>query len=489
MMKKLNVILLVGVLSIASFAVGFSLKKWWPFATTSLNINMQEALQTKNIVPIVVIGAGPAGYGAAGYAARERVKTIVILGNKPGGALTETTYIENWPGEGKIMGSDLMTNLQQWAKKFGAEMIADSVQELNLNQWPFKITLENGKALYALAVIIATGSIPNKLQIPGEDTYWGKGVTTCSLCDAPYHKDQDVVVIGGGDSAIEEAMQLSAYAKKVIILVRGSAMRASASMQQHLTEYPNIEVRFNISVKSIEGDGNKVTGITIQDNTTKTTSPMPISGVFLAIGHLPNIKIFQSYVTFDKQGYIVLPDRTQKTFIPGVFIAGDVADNRYRQAITAGGDGVKAGIDAVKFLQEHGFSNQIAQAMEPNFFNSEAEGSLHVTEIKTLKELEEIFDDNEGLVAVDFYAPYCPSCMRMLPAVEAVGYQLVDQVTFVKVDMSSSNELADYYHVPSVPCLLVFKDKKLIARYNEAMSKKELYDFMINLIQKGEEQS
>ena len=229
--------------------------------------------------------------------------------------------------------------------------------------WPFRIITEGGQTIHALSVTISTGANPRKLNIPGEDAYWGSGVTSCATCDAPFFKGEEVVVIGGGDSAVEEAMQLSKYASQVTVLVRSNKMRAASRMQNRLKEYKNVAVHYNLSPKEIVGDGTKVTGIKLHNSVTQKDSVMPISGVFLATGHDPNTKLFECQISLTKTGHIELDTRTQQTSMPGVFAAGDVADNRYRQAIVSAGDGVKAALDAIQFLQEIGLNPDISELL------------------------------------------------------------------------------------------------------------------------------
>lgn len=457
--------------------------------TTSLHsqpfvIAMNNVLSLTNLIPIVIIGSGPAALTAALYCARQNVRTLVITGNKPGGALTETTYIENWPGRAKVLGTDLMRDIQKQAQHFGASVLADAVATISFKKWAFELKTESGKIFSAMAVIIATGSTPRILGVPGEKELWGKGVTTCAICDAPYHKDSDVVVVGGGDSAIEEATQLAAYAKQVTILVRKDHMRAAASMQDRLKEYPQIQILYNVEIQKIVGQ-DQVVAVEILNTITKKVETVSVTGVFLAIGHEPNTKLFKDQLELDDQGYIVVKGRSQQTSVPGVFAAGDVEDHEYKQAIGAAGSGMRAAIDAVKFLEKNGYNTAIAAQLDKKFDANivQTTGSLKVSEIMTVHELERIIDQDKEYVVVDFYAPYCPSCMRMLPAVESVAYELKDKVRFVKVDTSKSNELPTKYHVPQVPCLLVFKRGSLIARYNQAMSRKELYDFMMKIVQ------
>ncbi|MEX0940715.1 MAG: FAD-dependent oxidoreductase [Candidatus Babeliales bacterium] len=459
-------------------AIGFT-KKIQP-KLKSIDVNMHHAKSAKNVMPVAIIGSGPAALSAAVYSARARIDTLVIQGNTPGGALMGTSYIENWPSRTKILGKQVIDELTEQAKAFGATFLHDTVSRLNLTEWPYKIYTEGGHEITALSVVIATGSTPLTLGVPGEQEYWGKGVTTCAICDAPFHKDNDVVVIGGGDSAIEEAMQLAPYAKQVTILVRKDHMRAAASMQERLKEYSNVCVRYNVELKKIIGENDHVSGIQIFDNKNNHNLDLPVQGVFLAIGHEPNTELFKEALRADELGYLSIVGRTQQTSMPGVFAAGDVQDNRYKQAGVAAGDGIKAALDAVAFLQDHGYSTQMAKIITAQLFDVKAISNerLQISMLKSNDEFQQAITKNQGPVVLDFYADYCPSCMRMLPDLEVVAHNFADQVTFYKVDMDSAQELATQLHVKSIPTLLVFEDGQLIGRYNEAMNKKQLHDFV-----------
>ncbi|MGE0207297.1 MAG: NAD(P)/FAD-dependent oxidoreductase, partial [Candidatus Babeliales bacterium] len=304
----------------------------------------------KNVVPLLISGSGAAGGSAALYGSRSDLKTIVIGGEKPGGALTETSYIENWPGRVKVLGSKLMDDLHEQAKSFGAEFLNDTVLSIDCSEWPYTVKTEGGLTLRVLALIYATGSTPRTLGIPGEKEFWGRGVTTCAICDAPFCKGYDVAVVGGGDTAAEEAMQLAPYAKHITILVRGSAMRASAAMQERLKEYPNIAIAYHKEVKKINGTDGHVSSIDVLDNQSNTMQTMPIRGFFLAIGHDPNVALVKDCVALDKEGYVALDSRSQRTSVPFIYAAGDVADKHYKQAGVAAGDAIKAALDALADL-------------------------------------------------------------------------------------------------------------------------------------------
>lgn len=313
------------------------------------------------VVPIVVLGAGPGGLSAGLYAAAQ-YQTVVVAGEMPS-LLTETSYVENWLGAPHQLGADLIQTSREQAEAAGARIIDATVKKVDLTSWPFEITLDDDKVFNSLALIIATGARPKLLGVPGEKEYWAKGVSACARCDALFYKNKNVVVIGGGDAAIEEAIELARYAKEVTILHRRSQLRAAGSMQTRLKSYPQIRLVYDVVVKEIVGDKKKVTGIKISHTQSDKIETLPIDGVFLAIGHQPNTDLFKD-LEADDVGYLLLQPNSQQTSITGVFAAGDVADPHYRQAIVAAGDGAKAAIDAIQFLELIGFNLEEATRLQ-----------------------------------------------------------------------------------------------------------------------------
>ncbi len=334
----------------------------------SFSIDIAQLEDKNNIIPIAIIGSGPAGLMAAVYGARESVHTVVIEGGTPGGLLTETERVDNWPGGIGLLGADIVNDVKKQALYFGAHFLSDTIESVNFNQWPYVLHTEEGKTLHALTVIIATGATPRRLGVPGEQAYWGRGVSSCALCDAPFYKDEEVFVVGGGDSAVEEALALASVAKKVTILVRKGRMRTAVSMHKRLKGYSNIAIRYNTEVQKMLGDDTGITGVELFNNKTGKITTESIGGVFLAIGHLPNSTIFHDYIETDQVGYIKLVGRSQATRLPGVFAVGDVADPIYRQAGVAAGHGIKAAIEAVKFLRNIGCSQSLMQEVSTHFF-------------------------------------------------------------------------------------------------------------------------
>lgn len=302
---------------------------------------------------LIIIGSGPAGLTAAIYAARAGLKPLVIAGLTYGGQLMLTTEVENFPGfpEG-IMGPDLMQNFIKQAERFGATLVYEDVTSVDFSKKPFK--LSTGDHEYqAEAVIITTGASSMWLGLPSEEKFRGKGVSSCATCDGFFFKGKEIIVVGGGDSAMEEASYLTKFASKVTILNRSENFRASKIMLDRAKSNPKIEFQTSKTIEEFLGD-QKLTGVRVRDVATNETSVVPIEGVFVAIGHKPNTEIFKGMLELDEKGYIVSKEQT-KTNIPGVFVGGDVRDYRYRQAITASGMGCMAAMDAEKYLEmDHG---------------------------------------------------------------------------------------------------------------------------------------
>ncbi len=446
------------------------------------SFDLKKALLQDAIVPIAIIGSGPAGLSAAIYGARSNVKTVILEGDKPGGLLTETTEVENWPGIPSAMGPEIMEQVKKQAEQFGAVFLADSVEKVDFSQWPFVLKTEDGRTLHALTVIVATGANPKTLDIPGEQEYWGKGVSTCAVCDARFYKDEEVLVIGGGDSAAEEAMQLAPYAKSVTLMVRKNKMRAAGRMQDLLKNVKNITVQYNIEVKEVKGDGKHVTAVKVLNNLTNKTSDMPIKGVFFAIGHIPNSSLVSGSIKTDASGYIQLEGRSQKTSMPGVFAAGDVEDHVYRQAGVASGSGIKASLDAFNFLMELGYNAEFEKKLQEQgklFSLKKKRVEKVVQSLDSIQAFEKVIAQSKPVV-IDFWAEYCPSCLQMIPVFEDVASEFSDSMHFYKVDIGQKafEPLMKKYKIEAIPLILIFKDGKVSARQAKAMTRSELREFL-----------
>ena len=303
----------------------------------------------------IIIGSGPAGYTAAIYAARADLNPVMYTGLEPGGQLTTTTEVDNFPGYPQgVDGPTMMNELKEQAERFGTKVEIDFISKVDFSKdkgGMHKLYTQNGDEIKSKTVIISTGASAKYLGLPSEQRLIGGGVSACAVCDGFFYKNQDVAIVGGGDTAIEEATYLAKICNNVTMLVRKDHFRASKAMQNRLSNYENIKVLFNHEVMEVMGE-NVVDGLKIKSNLTNDVSELKITGLFIAIGHSPNTDIFKGIVDMDDSGYILTDKTSTKTNIPGVFAAGDVQDKDYRQAVTAAGTGCMAALDAERYLQE-----------------------------------------------------------------------------------------------------------------------------------------
>ena len=302
-------------------------------------------------VRCLIIGGGPAGYTAAIYASRAALDPVLYEGLEPGGQLTTTTIVENFPGfpEG-VDANVLMSSMKEQAVRLGADVRSGSVTAADLGTRPFRITIDDEKDIEAEALIIATGATAKYLGLPSEQKFRGMGVSACATCDGFFYRRKDVAVVGGGDSACEEATYLAGLCRKVYMIVRRDVLRASVAMQKRVANTPNIEILFNCNTREVLGDDSGVTGVRLERKGGEVFD-IAVDGFFLAIGHHPRSEMFSRWIDTDAEGYIVTEAGSSRTKVEGVFAAGDVQDPRYRQAITAAASGCRAALDAEKFLK------------------------------------------------------------------------------------------------------------------------------------------
>ena len=304
-------------------------------------------------IKVLIIGSGPAGYTAAIYASRAALAPVLYEGMEPGGQLTTTTLVENFPGFADgVDANQLMDQMRRQVLRFGAEIRRGVIVSIDLGKRPFLAKDDNGRELEAETVIIATGATAQYLGLPSEQKFRGLGVSACATCDGFFYRGKDVAVVGGGDSACEEATYLAGLCRKVYMIVRRDVFRASKAMQDRVFATPNIEVLWNCNTQEVLGDASGVTGARLLRKDGEIFD-IKVDGFFLGIGHHPNSELFAPWLETDANGYIVTEPGTAKTAVPGVFAAGDVADPRYRQAVTAAGSGCRAALDAEKFLLEN----------------------------------------------------------------------------------------------------------------------------------------
>jgi thioredoxin reductase (NADPH) len=313
---------------------------------------MSERHHTK----VLIIGAGPAGYTAAIYAARANLQPIMVQGMQPGGQLTITTDVENYPGFADVIqGPWLMEQMQKQAEHVGTKMVFDLITSVDFSKRPFVCTADSGNMFVAETVVIATGAQARWLGLESEERYRGFGVSACATCDGFFFRGKDIAIVGGGNTAVEEAIYLTNHARTVTLIHRRDSLRAERIMQDRLFANPKVKVIWNSAIEEIVGEQNppRVTGLKLKDTVTGATSELPVDGFFVAIGHTPVTDIFKGQIALDDDGYIVTKPDSTATNIPGVFAAGDVKDKVYRQAVTAAGMGCMAALEAEKFIAAH----------------------------------------------------------------------------------------------------------------------------------------
>jgi thioredoxin reductase (NADPH) len=335
---------------------------------------------TPKVYDLAIVGSGPAGYTAAIYASRANLKTLVLQGEQAGGQLMITSDVENYPGfRDPILGPDLMAEFEAQARRFGTEMVARNVTRVDFSSRPFGLWTDETE-YRASAVIVATGASAKWLGLPNEARLQGCGVSGCATCDGFFFRGKSLAVVGGGDTAMEEALFLTRFASDITLIHRGGHFRASKIMQERVRQNPKITIRYHSVVEDVLGD-KSVEGVRIRNVETGATEVLPVQGVFVAIGHEPNTAIFRDYLHADARGYLITHEHTM-TNVPGVFAAGDVVDHRYRQAVTAAGDGCRAAIDAERWLESRGDVDP-TQVLDPRFYGEPELGPVVPTEDAT----------------------------------------------------------------------------------------------------------
>ncbi len=319
---------------------------------------MSETRHTR----VLIIGSGPAGYTAAVYASRAMLEPVLVQGIQPGGQLTITTEVENWPGETHIQGPDLMVQMEEHARAVGTEIISDHINSLDLSHRPFTAIGDGGTTYTADTVVLATGAQAKWLGLPSEETFKGFGVSACATCDGFFYRGQDVVVIGGGNTAVEEALFLTNFANKVTLIHRRDELRAEKILQHRLFNNPKIEMLWDHQLDEVIGetDPKGVEAVRVKHAKTGETKEIPCKGVFIAIGHAPANALVKETLDLHNGGYVVTKPDSTATSIPGVFAAGDITDHVYRQAVTSAGMGCMAALEAERFLAEHNMDADIA---------------------------------------------------------------------------------------------------------------------------------
>lgn len=438
---------------------------------------------------VVVIGSGPAGYTAGIYAARANLKPLIFEGfqNGKGGQLMGTTEVENFPGfpEG-VTGPELMERMRKQAERWGAELLTEDVEFVDLSQRPF-VVRSTEREVRAHSLIIATGATAKRLNLPSEQRFWSKGISACAICDgaSPLFKKREVAVVGGGDSACEEAVYLTKYASHVHLLVRGSALRASKAMQDRTFENKNITVHLNTGVEDAFGNG-VLNGLTIYDTRTGEKKQLNVAGMFYGIGHQPNSKLIESQVELDEMGYVKVRHGVS-TNVEGVYAAGDLHDHEWRQAITAAGSGCMAALSAERYLTANGLIQEFRkEAEEQAEYHSAASPTASIDNIdpaelfdinldkhKGQYALRKLYHESPRPLAVLYTSPTCGPCRSLKPIFNKVLDEFAGKVHFVEIDIEKDQEIAEAAGVTGTPTVHIFKNKARIANLGGVKSKKE----------------
>ncbi len=328
--------------------LGFSLN---PGGEAEKNAAQSEAAPRPEIENVIIVGSGPAGWSAAIYTARADLRPLLITGNELGGQIALTTEVENFPGfDEAIQGPELVERMQRQAERFGSEVLTDYVTEIDTDSQPFIVRTAGGREFRTRSIIAATGASPRRMGVPNEERLTGRGVSYCATCDGFFFRGKEIAVVAGGDSALQEALFLTKFARSVKIIHRRDALRAGATLQRRGQENPKIEFIWNSVVTSVNGE-SKVESITVRDVKTGASTELPIDGVFVYIGHLPNNQLFVDKLAMDEEGYLIT-DKLMRTSVPGIFAAGEIQDHRFKQAATSAGQGVAAAMECEKYLAQ-----------------------------------------------------------------------------------------------------------------------------------------
>ena len=444
---------------------------------------------------LVIIGSGPAGYTAAIYAARANLKPFMFegfqAGGLPGGQLMTTTEVENFPGfpEG-ITGPQLMQRMKEQAIRWGAELVTEDVIEVDFSQRPFVIRSDE-REVKAHSVVIATGATAKRLGLPCEHEFWSRGISACAICDGatPLFRNAELAVIGGGDSAAEEAIYLTKYGSHVHLLVRSDKMRASKAMQDRVLQNPKITVHWNTEALDVFGDGDGMKGLKLINRQTKAESELHVRGLFYAVGHTPNTNLFKGQLELDDVGYIVTQHGSVETSVEGVFAAGDVQDHEFRQAITAAGTGCMAAMLAERWLSVNGLVQEFHQtevtehvAAEPEAQKTEAEQVAEFDINRSRHEggyaLRKLYHDSDRLIMVKYASPSCGPCHTLKPILSKVVDEFEGQIHYVEIDIEQDPEIAEAAGVTGTPTIQFFKDKVMVGEM-KGVKQKSQYREMI----------
>ena len=434
---------------------------------------------SEQIENLVIVGSGPAGYTAAIYAARANLHPLLITGYErggiPGGQLMTTTHVENFPGfPDGVLGPDLMDLMKAQATRWGTHLIEADADSIDLSKRPYRIQSE-GRTIQTHALIIATGARANRLGLPSEQQFWSSGISACAICDGatPQFRKEELAVVGGGDSACEEAVYLTKYGSHVHLLVRSDRLRASAAMADRVIANPMITVHWNSEIVDVNGE-DWLQNLTIRERTTQELTELPIRGLFYAIGHTPNTDLIQGQIDLDEKGYLSTPSGRPETSLEGVFAAGDVADAEWRQGITAAGSGCKAALAAERWLTHHNLATLVHRdSVEPG--KAELPKSVDVTTEETFDPhglwqkgsfaLRKLYHDSDKPLLVIYTSPTCGPCHVLKPQLQRVVSELDGAAQAVVIDIESDQAIAEQAGVNGTPTVQLFHQKAMVQQW------------------------
>ncbi|KAK4836957.1 hypothetical protein QYF36_001653 [Acer negundo] len=445
----------------------------------------------KGVENVVIIGSGPAGYTAAIYAARANLKPVVFegyqVGGVPGGQLMTTTEVENFPGfpEG-ITGPDLMDRMRRQAERWGAELFQEDVEYVDVKNSPFTVKSSERK-VKCHSIVYATGATAQRLRLPREDEFWSRGISACAICDgaSPLFKGQVLAVVGGGDTATEEAIYLTKYARHVHLLVRRDQLRASKAMQDRVFNNPNITVHYNTeTVDIVSNTKGQMSGILVRKLDTGEESVLEAKGLFYGIGHSPNSQLLEGQVELDRSGYVIVEEGTAKTSVRGVFAAGDVQDHEWRQAVTAAGSGCVAALSVERYLVHNNLLIEFHQPQteEPkkDLTDRDVQEGFDITRTKHRGQyaLRKLYHESPRLICVLHTAPTCGPCRTLKPILSKVIEEFDQDVHFVEIDIEEDPEIAEAAGIMGTPCVQFFKNKEMLRTVSGVKMKKEYREFI-----------
>lgn len=436
---------------------------------------------------LVIVGSGPAGYTAAIYAARANLNPLLITGFQrggiPGGQLMTTTHVENFPGfPDGVLGPDLMDLMKAQAERWGTHLLEADADVIDLSQRPYTIQAD-GETIQTQSIIIATGASANRLGLPSEDRFWSQGISACAICDGatPQFRNEELAVVGGGDSACEEAVYLTKYGSHVHLLVRSERLRASAAMADRVQANPQITVHWNTDVVDVEGT-DWMNGLRLRNRESGQEETLAVRGMFYAIGHTPNTELLKGQLDCDPRGYLVTQPGRPETSLEGVFAAGDVADAEWRQGITAAGSGCQAALAAERWLSHHDLATLVRrEQVEPQ--KATAPQAIEATTEATYDAgaewqkgsyaLRKLYHDSNKPLLVIYSSPSCGPCHVLKPQLKRVLSELNGQAQGVEIDIEADQEIAEQAGVNGTPTVQLFFDKSLQQQWRGVKQRSE----------------